>query len=74
MSSIPKSKPSSGTGSGLPRRDFLKLGSVAAGGAALMRTGLMPVMAGPFEENEYLKAIPADKRLDPAWARCSLAG
>ena len=26
-------------------------------------------MAGPFEANEYLKAIPADKKLDPAWIR-----
>jgi uncharacterized protein (DUF608 family) len=69
MSSNPKSEPCVDAPSGLPRRDFLKLGSVAAGGAALMRTGLMPVMAGPFEENEYLKTIPADKKLDPDWVR-----
>lgn len=53
----------------LPRRDFLKLGSLTAGGAALIRAPLMPLMAGPFEENEYLKTIPADKKLDPAWVR-----
>ena len=51
----------------LSRRDFLKvtgLGTLAFGTAGL------PVMAGPFEnKNEYLKAIPRDKRLDPAWVR-----
>jgi len=29
----------------------------------------MPVFAGPFDENEYLKYIPADKKLDPAWVK-----
>jgi uncharacterized protein (DUF608 family) len=29
----------------------------------------MPVMAGPFESNEYLDTIPIDKKLDPAWVR-----
>jgi len=51
----------------LSRRDFLKvtgLGTLAFGTAGL------PVMAGPFEDkNEYLKVIPRDKRLDPAWVR-----
>lgn len=26
-------------------------------------------MAGPFEENDYLRVIPFDKKLDPAWVR-----
>lgn len=38
-------------------------------GAALIGTRGLPVMAGPFEENEYLRVIPKDKRLDPAWVR-----
>lgn len=50
----------------LPRREFLKL----TGGAAAIALGprRMPVMAGPFD-NEYLRVIPSDKRLDAAWVR-----
>ncbi len=48
------------------RRDFMAL--TAAGAAAAMLSGRsLPVMAGPFEENEYLKTIPIDKKLDPQW-------
>ncbi|MCD6338772.1 MAG: hypothetical protein J7M29_05260 [Verrucomicrobia bacterium] len=50
----------------LPRREFLKISGLAAGGVAL---GKMPVMAGPFEANDYLEAIPADKKLRPEWVR-----
>ena len=32
----------------------------------------MPIMAGPFESNEYLDTIPIDKKLDPAWVRSLL--
>ena len=48
------------------RRTFVKLAgaaAVAAGGADL------PVMAGPFDDNDYRQIIPADKKLDPAWVR-----
>ena len=50
-------------GGGYGRREFLQigLGTVAASAVGL------PTMAGPFEENEYLKTIPADKKLDPEW-------
>ncbi len=48
------------------RRDFLKASVVGA--AAMMVPG-MPLFAGPFDENEYMKYVPADKRLDPAWVR-----
>ena len=54
-----------GCNSGLTRRSFIKLG--AAGVA--MGAGTMPVMAGPFDSNEYLDTIPVDKKLDPAWVR-----
>jgi len=51
----------------MPRRDFMK--SIALGAGVLLQTK-MPVMAGPFEsENEYLKLIPTDKKLDPVWMR-----
>lgn len=55
--------------SGVDRRGFLKLVGVGA-----MATGWtnLDVMAGPFEENEYLRAIPADKKLDPSWVRSLL--
>ncbi len=52
--------------SSLSRRDFIR---TTAAGTAIGAYGL-PVMAGPFEnENEYLKLIPTDKKLDPAWIR-----
>jgi hypothetical protein len=54
-----------GCGSDLSRRHFLQLG--AAGVAA--GVGTLPVMAGPFETNEYLDTIPIDKKLDAAWLR-----
>jgi uncharacterized protein (DUF608 family) len=47
------------------RRDFLAVSTLAA--ASLL--GDRPVMAGPFEENEYLKTIPVDKKLRPEWVR-----
>ncbi|UCG47586.1 MAG: hypothetical protein JSU94_19135 [Phycisphaerales bacterium] len=48
------------------RRDFMALTAAGAAGAVLNGAAL-PVMAGPFEDNEYLKIIPADKRLDLKW-------
>ena len=48
------------------RRDFMALTAAGAAGAALSST-LLPVIAGPFEENEYLKTIPVDKKLNPQW-------
>ncbi|MBT3749718.1 MAG: hypothetical protein HN936_20740 [Bacteroidetes bacterium] len=51
---------------GLSRRAFLKSSAL---GASLMMVPGMSVFAGPFDENEYLKYIPADKKLDPAWVK-----
>jgi len=48
------------------RRDFMALSAAGAAGAVLNSTKL-PVIAGPFEENEYLKTIPIDKKLNPQW-------
>ena len=50
----------------ISRRDFMTLSAAGAVGAVL-NNNLLPVMAGPFEENEYLKTIPYDKKLDPKW-------
>ena len=51
----------------LPRRGFLQSMALGAGAWAVSK---LPVMAGPFEnENEYLRLIPEDKKLDPAWVR-----
>ena len=52
------------------RRDFLKLGTATLGGLVLPT---LPGMAGPFEENEYLKTIPIDKKLHPDWVRSLFA-
>ena len=57
-------------GSGMARREFIKM---IGTGAALIGTPGMAVMAGPFEPNEYLQAIPTDKKLDPAWVRALYA-
>ena len=49
------------------RRQLLQIGSAAF--AATFGDAL-PIMAGPFEsENEYLRVIPHDKKLDPAWVK-----
>jgi non-lysosomal glucosylceramidase len=48
------------------RRDFMKLTAAGAAGAALDST-VIPVIAGPFEANEYLSIIPIDKKLRPEW-------
>lgn len=48
----------------LDRRDFIKASTLLTGSAL---TGL-PAMAGPFKDsNEYLRLIPVDKKLSPAW-------
>ena len=55
---------------GLSRRDFMRIGGVAAAAAATPGAIGRPVMAGPFDDtNEYLKIIPQDKRLAPEWVR-----
>jgi len=55
-------------GGWMDRRTFLKGATVTT--AALGPLGsALPVMAGPFDGNDYLEVIPQDKRLDPAWVR-----
>jgi uncharacterized protein (DUF608 family) len=54
----------------LPRRDFLKLGGLAA--ASLAWTEL-PAIAGPFTRKDFEKLVPADKKLDPAWVESLFA-
>ncbi len=56
---------------GMNRREFVALSSAAI--AAVGASHSLPTMAGPFETNEYLQAIPADKKLDPAWVRSLFA-
>ena len=46
------------------RTSFLRL--MGAGTAALGAPRL-PVMAGPFEADEYKGAVPLDKKLSPEW-------
>jgi hypothetical protein len=46
--------------------------SVAACGAAFASTPLS-VMAGPFEDSEFAKLVPPDKKLDPEWKKSLIA-
>ena len=50
---------------GLPRRDFLRLGTLAATGFALSK---LPAMAGPFTREDFDKLVPADKKLYTWWS------
>ncbi len=54
------------SGPSLKRRDFLKLAGVTAAGLTVSR---MPLMAGPFDEGDWNRYIPADKKLQPDWVR-----
>jgi non-lysosomal glucosylceramidase len=56
---------SSGCGS-VDRRTFLRVFTVSA---ATLMTGSMPVMAGPFESDQFAQLIPPDKRLHPDWLK-----
>lgn len=51
----------------LTRRELLRFGSLAAVGSLTMR--FQPAMAGPFENADFDKLIPADKKLSAAWLR-----
>lgn len=55
-----------GCGSGLARREFLKIAGVTAAGMAVSS---WPVMAGPFTRKDFEKLVPADKKLHPDWVR-----
>lgn len=48
------------------RRDFLKLTGV--GSMALLGSRL-PLMAGPFNHEDFEKLVPADKKLTPGWVK-----
>ena len=47
-----------------PRREFLKLAGMTSVALMASRTG---VFAGPFAKEDFLRLIPTDKKLDPAW-------
>ena len=49
------------------RRGFLK--AVGLAGAATVLMGGIPPMAGPFEQSDFEKLVPADKKLSPGWVR-----
>ena len=52
------------------RRDFLRLGGLAATGWALSR---LPAMAGPFTRADFGRLVPADKKLSPEWVKSLFA-
>ncbi|MHC4887851.1 MAG: GH116 family glycosyl-hydrolase, partial [Planctomycetota bacterium] len=57
------------------RRDFMALTAIGTAGAVLnstpaasfLQSKTARVIAGPFKENEYIKTIPIDKKLNPRW-------
>jgi non-lysosomal glucosylceramidase len=65
-----KDKPDCGCGgnckpSGMERRDFLRLTGVGSMG---LLSGL-PVMAGPFDAQDFKDLVPEDKKLSPEWVK-----
>jgi hypothetical protein len=48
------------------RRDFFKSATLAAAGLTFSP---MPVMAGPFDQEDWNTYIPADKKLHPDWVK-----
>ena len=50
----------------IDRRGFMALAASGAAGVVLDGT-VLPVIAGASQENEYLKTIPFDKKLNPQW-------
>jgi hypothetical protein len=51
----------------LTRRDFVKF--TASSAAIASGLSALPVMAGSFDDNDYLKIITEDKKLSPEWVR-----
>lgn len=56
--------------SGIARRDFFQLAALVAAGTAL--PGLK-AMAGPFDQSDFEKLVPSDKKLDPEWVKSLFA-
>ncbi len=54
-------------GSGIPRRDLLKLGGALAAGALI--PSARTAMAGPFTADDFNSLVPADKKLSESWIR-----
>lgn len=61
---------SSSCNCGPTRRDFIKLAGAAGLGLMVSR---MPVMAGPFDQQDWDQLIPADKKLHPDWVKSLFA-
>src|SRR5437762_7277400 len=53
------------TNGGIGRRRMLQI----LGASAAAVTTAMPVMAGPFEDSDFEKLVPADKKLNAEWVR-----
>src|SRR5262245_32103834 len=51
---------------GITRRDAIKLFGMAAASALAPN---IAVMAGPFENSDFEKLVPSDKKLSPDWVK-----
>lgn len=58
--------PACGCRTPMNRRMFVK---TAGAGALALLASRVPVMAGPFENAEFEKLVPADKKLSDAWIK-----
>jgi uncharacterized protein (DUF608 family) len=58
------SKCSTGCGCSVDRRSFFK---AAGGGALALLASRLSAMAGPFENTDFERLVPADKKLSAAW-------
>lgn len=61
----------SGCGCGSSRREFLQV--VGLGAVASLAMDPARAMAGPFEESDFARLVPPDKKLAPEWVKSLFA-
>ncbi|MCC6490529.1 MAG: hypothetical protein IT364_23795, partial [Candidatus Hydrogenedentes bacterium] len=67
---IPGDRRSAECGCGVNRRTFFK---AAGGGALALLASRLNAMAGPFENADFERLVPADKKLSAAWVESLFA-
>src|SRR5512141_3454406 len=67
MSDETNCQPGCGCNGGVGGRDFLRVAGAEA--MALVVAGRLPAMAGPFQQSDFERLVPADKKLRPEWVK-----